>query len=158
VSSAARLALASFAVLGSLAYIVDARPARAANAPAARLTPAAQHRADSGRTTMDGVYTLAQANKGRDLFASRCQSCHTPSQHTGPPFRNKWFGRNLGELYGYLRREMPKNEPRSMSDQEYTLALAFLLRMNRMPTGTVPLAADSAALQRIRFDSVRAVP
>ena len=129
---------------------MDARPVRAATRPVAH--------ADTVRTTMDGVYTLAQATKGKDLFAMRCQSCHTPSQHSGPPFRNKWFGRSLGELYAYIRREMPKNEPRSLTDQEYTLALAFLLRMNGMPTGQVPLAADSTALQRIRLDSVRAVP
>lgn len=113
---------------------------------------------DSVRTTMDGVYTLAQATKGKDLFAMRCQSCHTPAQHTGPPFRNKWFGRSLGELYAYIKREMPKNEPRSLTDQEYVLALAFLLRMNGMPTGSVPLAADSSAMQRIRLDSVRTGP
>jgi len=115
-------------------------------------------RVDTGRTTMDGVYTLAQAAKGRDVFASSCQSCHTPTQHSGPPFRNKWFGRSLGDLYAYIRKEMPKNEPGSMSDEDYVRALAYLLRMNGMPTGSTPLTADSAALHRIRLDSVRAVP
>lgn len=134
--------------------LTGAPPVRADGAPAER----APVTVDSERTTMDGVYTLAQANRGRDLFAMRCQSCHTPMQHTGPPFRNKWFGKTLGELYTYIRREMPKNEPRSLSDQEYALALAFLLRMNGMPTGQVPLAADSAELQSIRLDSVRAAP
>jgi mono/diheme cytochrome c family protein len=113
--------------------------------------------ADTARTTMDGVYTLAQATKGRDVFASSCQSCHTPTQHSGPPFRNKWFGKSLGDLYAYIRKEMPKNEPGSMSDDDYVRALAYLLRMNGMPTGSTPLTADSAALHRIRLDSVRAV-
>ena len=148
--AAVRLVLpACFAIAAAIA-LVDAPPLRAA---AAGPPPA-----DTGVTTMDGVYTLAQATKGRDVFASSCQSCHTPTQHAGPPFRNKWFGRTLGELYGYIRREMPKNEPGSMSDDEYALALAYLLRMNGMPTGIRPLAADSVALHRIRLDSVRAVP
>jgi mono/diheme cytochrome c family protein len=113
---------------------------------------------DTVRTTMDGVYTAAQATKGADVFATFCRSCHTPTVHTGAPFRAKWFGRPLDELFGYLRREMPKNEPGSMSDDEYALALAYLLRMNGMPAGAESLAADSAALRQIRLDSVRAVP
>jgi S-disulfanyl-L-cysteine oxidoreductase SoxD len=107
---------------------------------------------------MDGVYTTAQATKGSEVFATFCRSCHTPTVHSGAPFRAKWFGHSVGELFGYLRREMPKNDPGSMSDDEYAVALAYLLKMNGMPAGTVPLAADSAALHRIRLDSVRALP
>ena len=106
------------------------------------------------RTTMDGVYTLAQANEGKDLFAGLCQSCHTPTVHAGPPFRNKWFGQTLGELFGYIRREMPKADPGTLSDEEYAAVTAYLMRINGMPTGRTPLAADSAALHRIKIDSV----
>ncbi|MDH5235356.1 MAG: cytochrome c [Gemmatimonadota bacterium] len=106
------------------------------------------------RSTQDGVYTLAQANQGKDLFAGYCQSCHTPTVHAGPPFRNKWFGRTLGELFGYMRREMPKTDPGSLGDEEYATLLAYLMRINGMPTGSTPLAADSAALHRIRIDSL----
>lgn len=150
VSPAVRLALPLTVTLCVAGWLASWQPVSA--------EAAVRVAGDSVRTTMDGVYTLAQATKGKDLFAMRCQSCHTPMQHTGPPFRNKWFGRSLGELYAYLRREMPKNEPRSLTDQEYVLALAYLLRMNGMPTGQQPLAADSTAMQRIRLDSVRAVP
>jgi S-disulfanyl-L-cysteine oxidoreductase SoxD len=115
-------------------------------------------RADTGVTTMDGVYTLAQATRGSNVFAAYCQSCHTPTFHSGPPFRAKWYGRPLGDLFAYLRREMPKNAPGSMSDADYTLAIAYLLRINGMPTGMKPLSSDSAALRRIRLDSVPASP
>lgn len=111
--------------------------------------------ADTGqRSTADGVYTLAQANKGKDIFASACQSCHSPTVHSGPPFRKNWFGKPLGDLFGYLRREMPKADPGTMSDEEYALVVAYLLRINDMPTGSEPLAADSVSLHRIRLDSV----
>jgi S-disulfanyl-L-cysteine oxidoreductase SoxD len=114
--------------------------------------------ADTTRTTMDGVYSAAQALGGADVFAEQCRSCHTPTVHSGPAFRAKWYGRTLGELFGYLRREMPKNEPGSMSDDDYAKALAYLLRINGMPAGARPLQADSAALHRIRLDSTRSVP
>jgi len=109
-------------------------------------------------TTMDGVYTARQAMRGQNVFATYCISCHAPSFHTGPTFRSKWYGRPLRELYAYVKREMPKNAPGSMSDEEYTLALAYLLKMNGMPTGAAPLASDSIALQRIRLDSTSAAP
>jgi mono/diheme cytochrome c family protein len=104
---------------------------------------------------MDGVYTAAQATAGRDLFASACQSCHTPTVHAGPPFKAKWYGRDLGELFGYLRAEMPKSDPGSLSDEEYVQSIAYLLRINGMPAGNTPLATDSAALAAIRLDSLR---
>jgi mono/diheme cytochrome c family protein len=109
---------------------------------------------DTTRTSMDGIYTAAQATRGSDVFATYCRSCHTPTFHTGATFRSKWFGKPLSELYGYLRREMPKSDPGSMSDEEYALALAYLLRMNGMPAGARTLASDSAALHHIRLDSV----
>lgn len=108
------------------------------------------------RSTADGVYTAAQANQGRELWASACQSCHTP--HAGLPFKNKWMGRDLGALFTYTRNEMPKSDPGSLSDEEVRLAIAYLLRVNGMPAGPVELPADVVALQRIRFDSVRSVP
>jgi mono/diheme cytochrome c family protein len=108
------------------------------------------------RSTADGVYTTAQANQGRELWASACQNCHTP--HAGLPFKNKWMGRDLAALFTYTRNEMPKSDPGSLTDDEITLAIAYLLRVNGMPAGSTALPADSAALQRIRFDSVRSVP
>ena len=109
---------------------------------------------DSTRTTADGVYTREQADAGRDLFAYACQSCHAPTQHSGAPFQGKWFGRTVGELFAYLRREMPQTDPGTMSDDEYAALTAYIMRINSMPTGRVALAADSAALERIRIDSV----
>lgn len=142
----------------SYGQCLTARDAHANAAPVLRdlNTHDVGSRGDSVRTTMDGVYTLAQATRGSNVFAAYCKSCHTPQFHSGPPFRAKWYGRPLGDLYAYLKREMPKNAPGSMSDADYTLAIAYLLRINGMPTGTKPLVADSAELHRIRLDSVPA--
>jgi mono/diheme cytochrome c family protein len=106
------------------------------------------------RSTADGVYTRVQADAGRDLWAMACQSCHAPTQHSGATFKANWYGRSLGELLVYLRREMPKNEPGTLSDSEYVTLIAYLMRVNRMPAGQAPLAADSLTLHRIRIDSL----
>src|SRR5687767_2656986 len=78
------------------------------------------------RSTQDGVYTAAQATEGREIFAMSCQSCHTPTFHSGPQFRNKWFGRSLGELFEYLQNEMPKSAPGTLSEEEYLASVAYL--------------------------------
>ena len=105
-------------------------------------------------STADGVYTAEQADRGKDVFASACQSCHTPTVHAGPPFRNRWFGRSLGELFTYLRENMPQSDPGTMSDEEYVLVTAYLLRINGMKPGDAPLAPELKSLERIRLDSM----
>lgn len=148
------IALAA-AVHGIVVPVTTAR-ATAATTSSAPLIAHVSAVGDTAITTMDGVYTLAQATRGSNVFAAYCKSCHTPTFHSGPPFRAKWYGRSLVDLFVYMRREMPKNAPGSMSDADYTLAIAYLLRINGMPTGTRPLLADTAELRRIRLDSVPA--
>jgi S-disulfanyl-L-cysteine oxidoreductase SoxD len=108
---------------------------------------------DTGRSTLDGVYTLAQANQGRDVFAGMCRECHANNVYNGQPLKVRWDGRSLGELFGYLRRSMPKSNPGALTDDEYAQVIAYLLRLNQMPTGSAPLVADSAALAPIRLQS-----
>jgi mono/diheme cytochrome c family protein len=112
----------------------------------------------SQRTTLEGVYTLAQANAGRDLFAGSCKECHSANVYAGQPLRARWNGRTLGELFGFLRREMPKSNAGSLSDQDYALVIAYMLRLNAMPTGPKPLVADSAALHTIRIVDTLSAP
>lgn len=136
--------------------LATAAGATASRRPVPSAVPTAPTR-DSARTTLDGVYTLVQANAGRDIFAGVCKECHANNVYAGQPLRQRWNGRTLGELFGYLRREMPKSNPGSLSDQDYTNVIAYLLRLNEMPTGRQPLAVDSSALHDIRFAAPRPV-
>jgi mono/diheme cytochrome c family protein len=114
--------------------------------------PPLRAQATAPRTTADGVYTAAQAKSGGDLYTMLCQSCHAAITHTGTPFRAKWVGRTLSDLYTYIREEMPKTEPGSLSDEEYTLVLAYILRMNGMPAGRRALDPTDGSMARIRID------
>lgn len=159
-----RTTLASFILLAALTGAAASRAGAQEPVPprdTTRSTPATPAAPGEPATaepqvisTADGVYTLDQARRGKDVFALACQACHSPTVHAGAPFRNAWFGRTLGELFGYLRREMPKTDPGTMTNEDYALVTAYLLRINKMPTGRVPLAADSAALHHIILDSV----
>ena len=108
-------------------------------------------RTDTSISTRKGVYTPQQAARGRDIYLGNCRNCHTPESHTGATFTATWNTRSLAELYGFVRERMPKNDPGSLSDQEYVDVLAYLLRLNKTPAGRSELPADSVVMQGIRI-------
>lgn len=108
------------------------------------------------RSTLNGVYTEAQADKGEALYNRLCNSCHAPLQnHVGPYFRQSWGGSTLGDMMDYMVAEMPKNDPGSLSAAEYADVIAYLLKVNGMPAGDTVLAAELRALRQIRIDTAR---
>lgn len=108
--------------------------------------------AQSATSTKSGVYSREQALRGQDIYAGICKNCHTPESHSGATFTTKWKGKALLDLYVYIRDQMPKNAPGSLSPEENADVLAYLLRMNRMPVGPIDLAADSDSLKAIRIE------
>ncbi len=115
-------------------------------------TSAQQETADSLRATRAGVYSTAQAARGRSLYQLTCVSCHTQASHAGREFVAKWEGRLLWDLYRYVSESMPKSEPGSLAPEEYAGLIAYLLRMNGMPAGDAGLPADSTAHKKIRIE------
>ena len=106
----------------------------------------------ASKTTRSGVYSREQANRGQDVFLGTCKTCHTTEFHTTDAFTTKWNGKALSELLQYIRDQMPKNEPGTLTAEEYADVLAYLLRQNRMPAGDADLPADADAVKSIRID------
>jgi hypothetical protein len=131
-----------------LTCIVAGAPSLSAQAP----------RPNGQRSTGLGVYTREQWMRGRDLYAGLCASCHPAVTHVGPVFTKSWAGKKLSDLFGFLRERMPKNEPGSLTEQEYVDVISYMLRLNGMPAGMKELEADSVALTKIRIDSSRVAP
>ena len=104
------------------------------------------------RTTKSGVYSREQALRGQDVFLATCKTCHTTEFHTTTAFTTKWNGKALSELLQYLRDQMPKNEPGTLTADEYSDVLAYMLRLNRMPAGNADLPADASEVKSIRID------
>jgi hypothetical protein len=96
------------------------------------------------RTTHDGVYTEAQAARGKLLFTDVCQACHPD-----PFWRPSWEGRPLEHLYTTIVKFMPDDNPGSVSGPEAVAALAYILQGNDAPSGRTPLPDDPEALARI---------
>jgi len=120
-------------------------------ASSAQTTKSKSTQKPDGVTTRSGVYSKEQAGRGMDVYFGYCKSCHAVQTHTGAAFESTWNGRTLSDLYSFIRERMPKNEPGSLSDQEYADVLAYVLQMNKMPVGKNELPADSVPMKSIRI-------
>ena len=106
-------------------------------------------------STRAGVYTAEQAERGRIMYAGLCRSCHSAASHAGTTFEKWWKGRTVADLFAYTSTQMPKNDPGSMNPDEYADVIAYVLKLNAMPTGARALAADSASLATVLIEMPR---
>jgi cytochrome c len=114
-------------------------------------------------TTWDGVYTTAQAERGKAVYAQACAACHAADLRgdgTAPSlveesFSFQWGDASVGELFERIRRLMPSDRPNSLPPQSYSDVVAFILQANEFPPGSRELAAEPEALNHIRITTKR---
>jgi mono/diheme cytochrome c family protein len=108
------------------------------------------------------VYSKEQANKGKELYAKHCASCHgddlegkaisdssSPPALQGDRFVTNWVDLTLEDLHARLRTTMPPDTPGSLKGEEYTDILAFLLERNGYPAGNQQLPSEADKLKTI---------
>jgi quinoprotein glucose dehydrogenase len=126
---------------------------------------AGQTTSTSMRSIWDGVFTAAQAERGRIAYTGPCDRCHGANLDgaavdpdmlpappvAGPKFLRKWDGRSLAALFDYTRATMPTNNPGFLTNQEFVDIIAYMLAMSGAPAGEKELSADAQTLEfRIR--------
>ena len=107
----------------------------------------------------DGLYTVAQANRGEPLYGEMCSVCHGAQLRGadfGPAlieevFSEKWNDLSLAELYYVIRDTMPANDPGVLTGQQTADLLAYVLHKGNYPDGPQELPADGEALTRYTF-------
>ncbi|MBL0939550.1 MAG: cytochrome c [Gemmatimonadaceae bacterium] len=104
-----------------------------------------------GQDTVPKVYTDSQATAGQAVWTKNCTECHETSDVTGADFRTKWVGQSLFSLYETIRTTMPDGNPGTLSTDEYASTVAYILKLNGLPSGDVRLATDSVTLSAITF-------
>jgi quinoprotein glucose dehydrogenase len=115
---------------------------------------------DASRSVWSGVYTQAQADRGKALYDTNCALCHGGSlggSDMSPPlagdrFMGAWRGQTVGDLFTRTKTTMPANDPGSLGSAAVADITAYMLSVNRVPAGQAELARDAGALQQIRID------
>ena len=102
------------------------------------------------RTAWDGVYTEAQAERGRGRYRAICGYCHRDDLSgggseagapalRGPFFLNQWRDRPLVDLFVTIGTTMPQHDPDSLRAQVVIDVVSYLLQQNGMPAGDAEL-------------------
>jgi S-disulfanyl-L-cysteine oxidoreductase SoxD len=106
-----------------------------------------------------GVYTAAQAQRGKENFQKSCSNCHNadltgsvraPSLK-GDRFMRNWENGSANVLFLKLRDSMPFNYPETVPDEIKIDILAYLLQANGFPAGKGELKLDEKELEDIQI-------
>jgi len=89
-----------------------------------------------------GVYTTAQAERGKTSFNSSCLRCHgdklqgnTAPALSGDRFFTTWGSEPIASLFAKIRDTMPPNFGTSIDDQTKLDIVAYILQTNGYPGG-----------------------
>ena len=112
------------------------------------------------RTVWDGVYTEAQAQRGRGFYAEHCASCHGANlegaEHRalkGDRFWATWQDTTVDRLLTHVGTNRPHSEDGSLKGtlgaRVYADIVAYILSSNQFPAGASELAETSIGGVRI---------
>lgn len=115
------------------------------------VTAAVESEPEAGEdlTIWDGVYTVAQAERGAETAQASCFACHSANEWENPMFIRVWSGRPIHGMWENLRMTMPYDAPGRLTAQEYSDIVAYMLELNDVPAGEVELPATPEGLQAI---------
>jgi mono/diheme cytochrome c family protein len=112
-----------------------------------------------GKTTLDGVYTEAQAARGQKIYADSCSGCHSDDLSgggqapalTGKDFNMDWIDLAMSDLFDRTSGTMPADKPGTLKPDQAVDVIAYLLQKGGFPAGQSELPSDSTALKGIKF-------
>lgn len=129
------VALTALAACGASTPAPETAPA-----PPPATPPAAETEREP--SALDGIYTLAQAERGEAVFTAVCSECHDAADWTDRSFLQRWNDKSVYQLYYQIHDTMPYGAPGSLSRQQYTDVLTYIFHLNDLPTGPEELGAD----------------
>ncbi len=122
--------------------------------------------ADTSKTTMDGVYTAAQAQRGKTQYSQSCATCHMDDLSgsgqalplAGDAFMGTWEGQSVADLMGLIHDTMPQDKPGTLTPDQTLDTIAYLLQYNQFPSGKEELKNDPNELKTIIITKKAAPP
>jgi mono/diheme cytochrome c family protein len=135
----------AYAILAMIGASLCAAHAQTASpAPAAKSGPA--------------FFMAAQASDGEAKYEHSCRACHgdhlDDGDFGGVPlrgsyFRSHWGSGDVAALFGFMKSQMPPDDPGGLNDESYADILAYILQVNNYPAGATQLPVDPAAQARL---------
>jgi len=117
----------------------------------------------AGKSVWDGVYSDAQAGRGKKAYITHCAACHQEGLQgadLAPPLKGeefllRWNDKSMFELLDRTQKTMPQDHPGGLSLQETADIIAYVLQVNRFPSGREDLPVDAGALKSVAITASR---
>src|SRR5262245_33376454 len=87
----------------------------------------------ASRSTKDGVFTAAQAERGKAVYDRSCKNCHQPEFYTEKLLR--YANQPMSALFETVSATMPADNVGSLPTSEYIDVLAYVLSINGAAPG-----------------------
>jgi glucose/arabinose dehydrogenase/mono/diheme cytochrome c family protein len=103
----------------------------------------------AGKTVWDGVYSPAQAERGKAAYTRACAQCHGEDLAgyqailKGDHFMTQWRETSLNAFFKTISNTMPRDVPGSLPSNQYLDITAYVLKFNGFPTGADELTLAS---------------
>jgi len=98
------------------------------------------------RSVKDGVYTAAQATRGRAVYDEKCTGCHANKM-----WGQDWPEKSLFDVYDVVKNFMPEDNPGSLTAAQTRDVVAYILQNNKLPVGRTELPEAEADLKQIKL-------
>jgi S-disulfanyl-L-cysteine oxidoreductase SoxD len=119
---------------------------------------AARGNTQDAPSVWNGLYTAAQADRGKTVYARHCGRCHGDDLSanrayplTGERFMDHWEAHSLEQLFRRIRDTMPPNEAAIVADDDKRDVMAYLLQQNGFPTGSTEIPRDDDELATVQI-------
>jgi mono/diheme cytochrome c family protein len=115
---------------------------------------AAQSADPAAKTVWQGVYSEAQAARGKTEYTTHCASCHRDDLGgyndilKGARFMEKNRETALHVFFEKTKTTMPRGAAGSLTDKAYVDIVSYVLKVNEFPAGTAELRVED--LQKVR--------
>ena len=113
-----------------------------------RTTAAQDNQNGVKKSTLDGVYTEEQAQRGAQVYENICAKCHDQNEFM-EPLMQSWTGAPISMLLFEITDLMPEDSPGSLEPGEYADVLAYILELNGLPPGQAELEPSDEVLKQI---------
>ena len=110
--------------------------------------------------TPPALYTQTQATAGAAVFAQSCAMCHGADLKgvagpalIGPTFAAPGNKYTVGSVFTEIAQQMPVSAPGTLSHDQYTDIMAYILSKNGYPAGTTALDYTAGMASTVPFVS-----